>query len=184
MMNNEVPDNKRRKIISINNRYEKIELLRKLIEIKNTEYKLTKSYDFNSLYDDMEYEYDLYNSFIRKNDRIKSYKQILLDCIFIIGQYIPIHFKFNEWYYNHMLHNIDTYDNIIEKIYDKYTISLKTQTQTIDYDNEITLIIKIISSYIKYYSTLEMTNIPNINITTNSLPIDIKEILNRIKTKN
>ena len=54
----------------------KIELLRKLSEIKSKGYELSKSYDFSSSIEEMEYEYELLRSFADKRNGIRLYKNI------------------------------------------------------------------------------------------------------------
>ena len=74
----------------------KIELLRRLSEIKTKGYKLSKEYDFNSSIDEMQYEYDLLKSFAEKRNGIKLYKNILLNVTsaveFLNDKYDPFEF--------------------------------------------------------------------------------------------
>jgi hypothetical protein len=55
-------------------RMKKIELLRKLCEIKSKGFTLSKEYDFNSALEEMEYEYELLKSFAdkRNGDKVEE----------------------------------------------------------------------------------------------------------------
>ena len=104
-------------------RMKKIELLRRLSEIKSKGYQLTKEYDFNSSIEEMEYEYALLKSFADKRNGTKLYKSILLNGISLVefanDKYDPFDFKLSGWS-EHMSVEIDSYDDIIEELYEKY----------------------------------------------------------------
>jgi outer membrane lipopolysaccharide assembly protein LptE/RlpB len=104
----------------------KIELLRRLCEIKAKGYQLTKDYDFNSSIEEMEYEYSLLKSFADKRNGVKLYKSCLLNGIsvmeFMNDKYDPFDFKLNGWS-EQMSVEVDTYDDIFEELYEKYKSS-------------------------------------------------------------
>jgi hypothetical protein len=104
-------------------RMKKIELLRRLSEIKAKGYSLTKDYDFNSSIEEMEYEYGLLKSFADKRNGVKLYKNILLNGISLIEfaneKYDPFDFKLSGWS-DHMSVEVDSYDDVIEELYEKY----------------------------------------------------------------
>ena len=104
-------------------RMKKIELLRRLSEINSKGYQLTKEYDFNSSIEEMEYEYALLKSFADKRNGTKLYKSILLNGISLVefanDKYDPFDFKLSGWS-EHMSVEIDSYDDIIEELYEKY----------------------------------------------------------------
>ncbi len=60
-------------------RMKKIEMLRKLCDLKTKGYKLSKEYDFNSSIEEMEYEYDLLKSFADRRNGIKLYKSTIIN---------------------------------------------------------------------------------------------------------
>ena len=101
----------------------KIELLRKLSEIKSKGYNLSKSYDFNSSIEEMEYEYDLLRSFASKRNGVKLYKNILLNVTSVIeflnDTYDPFNFKLSGWS-EHLSVEVDSYDEVLEELYEKY----------------------------------------------------------------
>ena len=104
-------------------RMKKIELLRKLSEIKSKGYDLSKKYDFNSSIDEMEYEYELLKSFANKRNGIKLYRNIILNSTsaieFLNDKYDPFDFKLSGWS-EHMSVEVDSYDDVLEELYEKY----------------------------------------------------------------
>ena len=104
-------------------RMRKIELLRKLSEIKAKGYDLSKKYDFNSSIEEMEYEYELLKSFANKRNGIKLYKNIILNTAsaveFMNDKYDPFDFKLSGWS-EHMSVEVDSYDDVLEELYEKY----------------------------------------------------------------
>tara|TARA_Y100000385_G_C13068767_1_gene627978 strand:- start:529 stop:1830 length:1302 start_codon:yes stop_codon:yes gene_type:complete len=104
-------------------RMKKIELLRKLSEIKSKGYELSKDYSFNSSIEEMEYEYELLKSFASKRQGIKLYKNILLNSVsameFLNDKYDPFSFQLDGWS-EHVSVEIDSWEDILEEIYEKY----------------------------------------------------------------
>ena len=101
----------------------KIDLLRKLSELKMRGYKLSKEYDFNSPLDEMEYEYDMLKNFADKRNGIKLYKNLILNACSLIefanDKYDPFKFKLSGWS-EHMNLEVDNYDDVLEELYEKY----------------------------------------------------------------
>lgn len=104
-------------------RMRKIELLRRLSELKTKGYELSKNYDFDSTIDEMEYEYELMKSFADKRNGIKLYKNILLNVTsvveFLNDKYDPFNFKLSGWS-EHMSVECDSYEDVLEQLYEKY----------------------------------------------------------------
>jgi hypothetical protein len=107
-------------------RIKKIELLRRLSEIKTKGYNLTKDYDFNSSIEEMEYEYDLLKSFADKRNGVKLYRSLILNGISLVEMgnkyYDPFSFKLDGWS-EHMSVEIDGWDDVLEELYEKYKTS-------------------------------------------------------------
>ena len=107
-------------------RIKKIELLRRLSEIKMKGYNLTKEYDFNSSIEEMEYEYALLKSFADKRNGIKLYKSFLLNTVSLVefanDKYDPFDFKLEGWS-EHMSVEVDSWDDVLEELYEKYKTS-------------------------------------------------------------
>jgi len=135
--NNSKSDDIRKKFLNSNNDYQqpipvlnpqedkmkKIELLRRLSEIKAKGYDLSKSYDFNSSIKEMEYEYELLRSFADKRNGIRLYKNILLNTTSVIeflnDRYDPFNFQLSGWS-EHMSVECDSYEDVLEELYEKY----------------------------------------------------------------
>lgn len=104
-------------------RIKKIELLRRLSEIKTKGYNLTKDYDFNSSIEEMEYEYDLLKSFADKRNGVKLYRSLILNGISLVEMgnkaYDPFSFQLDGWS-EHMSVEIDGWDDVLEELYEKY----------------------------------------------------------------
>jgi hypothetical protein len=104
-------------------RMKKIELLRKLSEIKSKGYKLSKEYTFSSSIEEMQYEYDLLRSFADKRNGIRLYKNLITNACSVIefanSKYDPFSFKLDGWS-EHMHIEVDNYDDVLEELYEKY----------------------------------------------------------------
>lgn len=101
----------------------KIDMLRKLSELKSKGYELSKEYNFNSSLTEMEYEYDLLRSYVDKRNGVKMYKSILTNGAafieFFNEKYDPFEFELQGWS-EHMSIEIDSYEEVIEELYEKY----------------------------------------------------------------
>jgi hypothetical protein len=135
-------------------RMKKIELLRRLSEIKTKGYSLSKEYDFNSSIDEMQYEYDLLKSFAEKRNGIKIYKNILLNVTsaieFVNDKYDPFDFHLSGWS-EHLAYDIDSYDEVLEDLYEKYKGSGKKMPP------EIKLLLLIVASASAFHFTKSQT---------------------------
>jgi hypothetical protein len=141
-------------------RMKKIELLRRLSEIKAKGYSLTKEYDFNSSIDEMEYEYALLKSFADKRNGVKIYKNILLNGIslieFLNDKYDPFDFQLKGWS-EHMSVEVDSYEDIFEELYEKYKGSGKSTPP------EIRLILLILASGAAFhFSRTQLGGMPGV----------------------
>ena len=104
-------------------RMKKIEILRKLCEIKAKGFNLSKEYDFNSSLDEMEYEYELLKSFADKRNGVKIFKSGLLQAVSVIeflnDKYDPFDFHLSGWG-EHMQIEADNWEDVMEEIYEKH----------------------------------------------------------------
>jgi hypothetical protein len=104
-------------------RMKKIELLRKLCDLKSKGYKLSKEYDFNSSIEEMEYEFDLLKSFADRRNGIKLYKSTITNITnlveFFNDKYDPFGVQLGGWS-EHMSVEVDSYDDVLEELYEKY----------------------------------------------------------------
>jgi len=162
-------------------RMRKIELLRKLSEIKQKGFSLTKEYDFNSSIEEMEYEYDLLRSFVDKRNGIKIYKNILLNGVSIIEymneKYDPFDFHLEGWG-EHMQVEIDSYDEVLEELYEKYKGTGKGMPA------EIKLVLLLVASGSAYHFTRSQSTIPGLDKALNRNPELISKLINPQKAKS
>ena len=104
-------------------RMKKIELLRKLSELKSKGFHLTKDYDFSSSLEEMEYEYDLLKSFVDKRNGVKLFKNGIVNVAafieFMNDKYDPFDFHLSGWS-EHMDTEVDNWEDVLGELYEKY----------------------------------------------------------------
>lgn len=107
----------------------KIDLLRKLSDLKTKGYKLTKEYDFNSSIEEMQYEYELLKSFAERRAGIKLYKNTIINVTNVVeffnSKYDPFKIQLEGWA-EHMSVEVESYDEVLEELYEKYKGSGRT----------------------------------------------------------
>ena len=163
-------------------RMKKIELLRKLSEIKSKGFKLTKEYDFNSSLDEMEYEYDLLKSFADKRNGVKMFKSGLLQVVslveFLNDKYDPFDFHLSGWG-DHMQVESDSWEDVLEEIYEKYKGTGKKMAP------EIRLLLLIIASASAFHFTKSQSaNLPGLDSLLASNPGLLSKIINPNKNES
>jgi hypothetical protein len=101
----------------------KIELLRKLSELKVKGFQLTKDYDFHSSIEEMEYEYELLKSFVDKRNGVKLFKNGIINMTaffeFINDKYDPFDFHLSGWS-EHIETEVDNWEDVLGELYEKY----------------------------------------------------------------
>lgn len=157
-------------------RMKKIELLRRLSELKAKGYDLSKNYDFNSSIEEMEYEYDLLKSFTNKRNGVKLYKNILLNAVsaieFLNDKYDPFDFELNGWS-EHMSVEADSYDEVLEELYEKYKGSGKKMPA------EMKLLMLIVASGSAFHlSKSTFKNLPGVDKVLQNNPDLIAKMIN------
>lgn len=157
-------------------RMKKIELLRKLSEIKTKGYKLTKEYDFNSSLEEMEYEYDLLKSFADKRNGVKIFRNGLLQAASVIeflnDKYDPFDFHLSGWG-EHMSVEIDSWEDVLEELYEKYKGSGKKMAP------EIKLLYLIIASASAFHFTKsQASKMPGLDTMLAANPGMLSKIIN------
>ena len=154
----------------------KIELLRRLSELKAKGYELSKSYNFDSSIEEMEYEYELLKSFANKRNGVKLYKNILLNVVsgieFLNDKYDPFDFQLTGWS-EHMSVEVDSYDEVIEEIYEKYKGTGKKMPP------EIKLFLLITASASAFhFSKSTFKNLPGVDKVLQNNPDLIARMMN------
>ena len=157
-------------------RMKKIELLRKLSELKAKGYELSKSYNFDSSIEEMEYEFELLKSFANKRNGVKLYKNILLNTVsaveFLNDKYDPFDFQLTGWS-EHMSVEVDSYDEVIEEIYEKYKGTGKKMPP------EIKLLMLILASASAFhFSKSTFKNLPGVDKILQNNPDLISKMMN------
>ena len=163
-------------------RMKRIELLRKLSDIKSKGYKLSKEYDFNSSIEEMEYEYDLLKSFAERRNGIKLYKNTILNFSNILeffnNKYDPFGIKLDGWS-EHMNVEIDSYDDVMEELYAKYKSTGKSMPP------ELKLFMLIgASASAFHFSKAYLTKMPGLDGLMNVQPEIMSKLVNGKKQQN
>ena len=154
----------------------KIELLRRLSEIKTKGFQLTKDYDFNSSIEEMEYEYELLKSFADKRNGVKMYKNILLQSTSVIeflnDKYDPFDFQLSGWS-EHMSVESDNWDDVWEEIYEKYKGTGKKMAP------EVKLLYLIVASASAFHFSKSFSSkLPGLDSVLTSNPGLLSKIIN------
>jgi hypothetical protein len=157
-------------------RMKKIELLRRLSEIKTKGFQLTKDYDFNSSIEEMEYEYELLRSFADKRNGVKMYKNILLQATSVIeflnDKYDPFDFHLSGWS-EHMSVESDNWDDVWEEIYEKYKGTGKKMAP------EVKLLYLIVASASAFHFSKSFSSkLPGLDTVLTSNPGLLSKIIN------
>jgi hypothetical protein len=130
----------------------KIEMLRKLAEIKDKGYDLSKEYNINSDLEEMEIEHELLKSFATKKEAVTLSKSFLKSAVgileFLNDKYDPFSFELGGWS-KQVVYDCEEhkYDDVIGEIYDKYRGSGKAM------EPELRLSLLLIISAGSYHTT-------------------------------
>ena len=157
-------------------RMKKIELLRKLSELKSKGYDLSKAYDFNSSIEEMEYEFELLKSFANKRNGIKLFKSCMCNGISIVemlnDKYDPFDFHLTGWS-EHMSVEVDSYEEVLEELYEKYKGTGKSMPA------ELKLVLLVVASASAYhFSKSTFKNLPGVDQAMRNNPDLIAKMLN------
>ena len=176
-----VPNSINPQLTSQEIRIKKIELLRKLSEIKSKGFSLTKEYDFNSSIDEMDYEYALLKSFVDKRNSVKVFKSGLLQTVSIIeflnDKYDPFDFHLQGWG-EHMSVEVDSYDDVLEELYEKYKGSGKGMPP------EVKLLLLLTASAGAFHFAKTQTSIPGLEQTLSKNPELVSKLFNSKKQQS
>jgi len=142
-------------------RMKKIELLRKLSELKSKGYKLSKEYSFESPIEEMEYEFDLLKSFADKRNGVKLYKSLIVNAAsvaeFANDKYDPFNFELSGWS-QHMNVEVDSYEDVLEELYEKY----KGKGNKMSPELKLGLLV-LFSASAFHFSKKHLSNVPGLN---------------------
>jgi sulfur carrier protein ThiS len=157
-------------------RLKKIELIRKLCEIKSKGFTLTKEYDFNSSIEEMEYEYELLRSFADKRNGVKIFRNGILQAVSVIeflnDKYDPFDFHLSGWG-DHVTGEIDSWEDVLEELYEKYKGSGKKMAP------EIKLLYLIVASAGAFHFTKsQASKMPGLDAVLAANPGLLSKIMN------
>jgi len=163
-------------------RLRKIEMLRKLSEIKTKGFTLSKEYDFNSSLEEMEYEFELLRSFADKRNGVKIFKGGLLQAVSVIeflnDKYDPFDFHLSGWG-DHLQLEIDSWEDVLEEIYEKYKGSGRKMAP------EIKLLYLIIASAGAFHFTKSQSSkLPGLDSVLAANPGLLSSIINPSKNSS
>lgn len=163
-------------------RMKKIELLRKLAEIKSKGYQLSKDYDFNSSLEEMEYEFDLLKSFADKRNSVKMAKGFILQSVsvmeFLNDKYDPFDFQLSGWG-EHVSVEVDSWDDVLEELAEKYKGSGKKMAP------EIKLLYLVIASASAFhFAKSQASKLPGLDSILASNPGLFNKLVNSGKTES
>ena len=149
-------------------RMKKIELLRKLSELKSKGYKLSKEYSFESPIEEMEYEFDLLKSFADKRNGVKLYKNLIVNAAsvteFANDKYDPFDFQLSGWS-QHMNVEVDSYEDVLEELYEKY----KGKGNKMSPELKLGLLV-LFSASAFHFSKKHLSNVPGLNTVMKDNP--------------
>jgi hypothetical protein len=163
-------------------RLRKIEMLRKLSEIKTKGFTLSKEYDFNSSLEEMEYEFELLKSFADKRNGVKIFKGGLLQAVSVIeflnDKYDPFDFHLSGWG-DHLQLEVDSWEDVLEEIYEKYKGSGRKMAP------EVKLLYLIIASAGAFHFTKSQSSkLPGLDSVLASNPGLLSSIINPTKNSS
>ncbi len=157
-------------------RLKKIEMIRKLCEIKAKGFQLSKEYDFNSSLEEMEYEYDLLRSFADKRNGVKIFKGGILQAVSVIeflnDKYDPFDFHLTGWG-DHLNVEIDSWEDVLEEIYEKYKGTGKKMAPEIKL-----LYLMIVSASAFHMTKTQASKLPGLDSVLSANPGLLSKIIN------
>lgn len=163
-------------------RLRKIEMLRKLSEIKAKGFELSKDYDFNSSLEEMEYEYDLLRSFADKRNGVKLFRGGLLQAVSVIeflnDKYDPFDFHLSGWG-DHLSVEIDSWENVLEEIYEKYKGTGKQMAPEIKL-----LYLVIVSASAFHFTKSQSSSLPGLDSVLAANPGLLSKVINPSKKES
>ena len=101
----------------------KQDLLIKIQALEKKGFEFSKKFTMTSNYEEMMFEYQKIKKFVETQAAIKFSRRCLMACVtgieFLNKRFDPFHIKLEGWSEN-VMENVDDYDNIFEKLHEKY----------------------------------------------------------------
>jgi hypothetical protein len=102
----------------------KQDLLIKIAALEKKGFEFSKKFNMTSNFEEMMFEYEKIKKFIETQAGIKFARRCLMACVtgieFLNKKFDPFNIKLEGWSEN-VMENVDDYDNIFEKLHEKYS---------------------------------------------------------------
>ena len=153
---------------------EKQDYLYKFYRMQNKGIPVTKKFNMNSDIHEMRREYQKITRDMEVNASIKFSRRMLMACVtgveFMNKRYDPFEVKLEGWSES-VMENIDDYDNVFERLHDKYASRVSMAP-------EIELLLTLAGSAFMFHLTNTMfSSMPNINDIAKQNPDLIKNMM-------
>jgi len=138
----------------------KHDLLMKIQALEKKGYEFPKKYNMSSNFDEMQLEYDKIKHNIETQGAIRFSRRCLMACVtgleFVNKKFDPFSVKLEGWSEN-VMENIDDYDNIFERLHEKYSSKAEISP-------EIELILTLGGSAFMFHLTNSLLKSPSFTI--------------------
>jgi hypothetical protein len=156
---------------------EKLDMLRKLCELKEAGVNISQNYNMNSDYNMMKYEYELHKGIRSKQNAVNWMSSMSLNCIYglemLNEKYNPFDLKLKGWS-EQMNADINNYYDVFGDLYEKYNKPGKQMAP------EIKLLLMLSGSALKFHlSNTVINSLPNLGDTISNNP----ELADKLRQK-
>lgn len=146
----------------------KLDMLRKLCELKDAGVNISQNYSLNSDYNMMKYEYELHKSIRSKQNSVNWMSSMTLNCIYGIEmlneKYNPFDIKLKGWS-EQMNADVNNYYDVFGDLYEKYNTPGKGMAP------EVKLLLMLSGSALKFHLQNTVVNsLPNLGDTLANNP--------------
>ena len=176
--NNENYDTKQKK------KFRKQEMLAKLLALRAKGIELTKQFDMDSSYSEIEFEYFTQKKALDAEASVKFQRQFLVAAVtgleYLNKRFDPIGAKLNGWSES-VISDVDSYDDVFRKLYEKYSSRAELPP-------EIELMVLLVGSAFMFHMTnsiLEsaMGGAFNKTVVKNTVPPSVSDNINNVMKK-
>lgn len=130
-------------------KFRKQEMLSKLLALRSKGIELTKHFDMDSSYSEIEFEYYTQKKSLDAEASIKFQRQFLVAAVtgleYLNKRFDPIGAKLNGWSES-VISDVDSYDDVFRKLYEKYSSRAELPP-------EIELIVLLVGSAFMFHMT-------------------------------
>lgn len=130
-------------------KFRKQEMLAKLLALRSKGVELTKNFDMDSSYSEIEFEYFTQKKALDAEASIKFQRQFLVATVtgleYLNKRFDPIGAKLNGWSES-VISDVDSYDDVFRKLYEKYSSRAELPP-------EIELLVLLVGSAFMFHMT-------------------------------